>query len=62
MKNDLQDSFLEAGNGFGKTYEFKNFPLRIDYIFADKDMKIINHKNYKEKFSDHYPVSATIEL
>jgi len=62
IKNDLQDSFLEAGNGFGKTYEFKKFPLRIDYIFADKDMNIINHKNYTEKFSDHYPVSATIEF
>jgi endonuclease/exonuclease/phosphatase family metal-dependent hydrolase len=62
IKNDLQDSFLEAGKGFGKTYEFKKFPLRIDYIFADKSMKFTNHKNLKQKFSDHYPISAIIEL
>ncbi len=62
IKNDLQDSFLKVGKGFGKTYEFKKFPLRIDYIFADKSMKFISHKNLKEKFSDHYPISATLEL
>jgi len=62
IKNDLQDSFLEAGKGFGKTYEFKKIPLRIDYIFADKDIKITNHKNFTEKYSDHYPISATLEL
>ncbi len=62
IKNDLQDSFLEAGKGFGKTYEFKKFPLRIDYIFVDKNIKITNHKNFKQKYSDHYPISATLEL
>ena len=35
-KNDLQDTFLEAGQGFGKTYDLKGFPLRIDYILVDK--------------------------
>ncbi len=62
IKNSLQDSFLEAGKGFGKTYEFKKFPLRIDYIFVDKSIKITNHKNFKQKYSDHYPISATLEL
>lgn len=62
IKNDLQDSFLEAGNGFGKTYEFKKFPFRIDYIFSDKSMEFTNHKNYEKKYSDHYPISATIEI
>jgi len=62
LKSDLQDSFLEAGKGFGKTYEFKKFPLRIDFIFADKRMKFINHRTYNKKYSDHYPISAILEL
>jgi len=33
IKSDLQDTFLKSGKGFGKTYEFLKFPLRIDYIF-----------------------------
>ena len=62
IKNEFQDTFSEAGKGFGKTYEFKRFPLRIDYIFVDEDIKVIDHKNLKQKFSDHYPVLATLEL
>ena len=62
LKNDLQDSFLETGNGFGKTYNFKGFPLRIDFIFADNDINIISHKNFKDKYSDHYPIMATVSF
>ena len=62
IKNEFQDTFSESGKGFGKTYEFKKFPLRIDYIFVDEGIKVIDHKNLKQKFSDHYPVLATLEL
>ncbi len=61
-KNDLQDTFSEAGEGFGTTYKFKGFPLRIDYIFVDQKIKINTHKNYEVKYSDHYPISTTIEF
>ncbi|MET2985435.1 endonuclease/exonuclease/phosphatase family protein [Aureibaculum conchae] len=62
VKNELQDSFLEAGTGFGTTYKFKRFPLRIDYIFADKNFKITSHKNYDVELSDHFPIKATLKL
>jgi len=62
IKNELQDTFLKAGNGFGKTYEFKKFPLRIDYIFVDEKIRVIDHKNLKQQFSDHYPIVATLEI
>ena len=62
IKNELKDTFLEAGKGFGKTYQFKKFPLRIDYIFVDENIKVIDHKNLKQKFSDHYPIIATLNL
>lgn len=62
VKNGYQDSFIAAGEGFGTTYNFKGFPLRIDYIFADSHFKINAHKNYDVKLSDHYPVKATLEF
>ena len=36
----LNDTFDEAGNGFGKTYDFKFFPVRIDFIFADDSFEV----------------------
>ena len=61
-KNDLKDTFLETGEGFGKTYNFKGFPLRIDYIFVDKGIKVQQHKNYTVKYSDHFPIMATVSF
>lgn len=62
LKADFKDSFLEAGKGFGRTFSLKGLPMRIDFIFADKILKINQHKNYSEKYSDHYPIMATIGL
>ncbi|MDO4728538.1 MAG: endonuclease/exonuclease/phosphatase family protein [Bacteroidota bacterium] len=63
VKNELNDAFLEKGFGFGKTYYFKYFPFRIDYIFTDKRFKISNFKTYNNiKHSDHYPIKAVFTL
>lgn len=62
IKNDLKDTFLETGNGFGKTYSFNGFPLRIDYIFVDKRITVNRHKNYSVKYSDHFPIMATVSF
>lgn len=62
LRNDLKDSFLEAGKRSGKTYELKNLPLRIDYILTDKSIKVLNHKTYKVEFSDHFPIMASLEI
>ena len=40
IKGNLNDTFKEAGNGFGRTYDFKFFPVRIDFIFADKGFSV----------------------
>lgn len=60
--DDLKDTFEEAGNGFGRTYDFKFFPMRIDFILADKDFKVNGFKTFDEKLSDHYPIKATLKL
>ncbi|MEN3322893.1 endonuclease/exonuclease/phosphatase family protein [Mariniflexile soesokkakense] len=62
IKGDLNDTFKEAGNGFGRTYEFKFFPVRIDYIFSDKAFSVNGFKSYNQHYSDHYPLMATLSL
>lgn len=62
VKGELNDTFLEKGSGFGRTYDLWKIPLRIDYILTDPDFKIVSHKNFDEKLSDHYPVMATLRL
>lgn len=60
--DDLIDTFEKAGNGFGKTYDFKFFPLRIDFILADKDFTVNGFKTFDVLLSDHYPIKATLKL
>lgn len=54
------DSFLEAGRGFGVTYLGPIPLLRIDVIFTDPIFKTINHQLIGEPFSDHKPVVAWV--
>lgn len=62
IKGDLNDAFKEAGNGFGRTYDFKFFPVRIDFIFTDEVFNINGFKAYNEHYSDHFPISTTLNL
>lgn len=56
----LEDAFMNAGSGFGKTYARGPIPFRIDYIFHSEDFKTYSFKVAKEKLSDHFPVIAEI--
>lgn len=63
IKGDLNDAFVEAGSGFGKTYDFKYYPARIDYIFADKKFRVKNFETFEEIIdSDHFPIMATFSV
>lgn len=62
IKGGLNDTFKEAGGGFGRTYDFKFFPIRIDFIFSDESFAVNGFKTYDERFSDHYPVMTTLSL
>lgn len=61
MKSDIyNDSFEQCGSGFGKTYHYKFFPFRIDYILVDKAYTITSHNTFSDiVFSDHYPILTT---
>lgn len=60
--DDLVDTFQEKGAGYGRTYNFEYYPVRIDFILSDTDFEIVSHKNYNEKLSDHFPVMASLRL
>ncbi|MFM9826586.1 endonuclease/exonuclease/phosphatase family protein [Flavobacterium sp.] len=63
IKGKLKDAFEEAGKGFGATYKFKYYPARIDYIFADENMKVKKFESFPEfENSDHYPIMAKLSM
>jgi len=59
---EKKDAFVEAGNGFGHTYFFGFFPLRIDYILVDKSLKVLSFSTFEENLSDHKPIMAKIDF
>ncbi|WP_299336809.1 endonuclease/exonuclease/phosphatase family protein [uncultured Psychroserpens sp.] len=62
IKGDLKDAFVQAGNGFGRTYDFKFFPVRIDFILVDEGFEINAFKTFDVKYSDHYPILSKVKL
>lgn len=62
IRNDMKDAFVEAGNGFGKTY-FGKFPsFRIDYILHSNQFEASDFETIQEEFSDHYPIVTYLQL
>ena len=62
MMRDRQDTFVQAGDGFGATYARLWPLLRIDYILCPKSMTVLSHETPHVGFSDHYPVITQIAL
>ena len=62
VKDDLKDTYTEAGKGFGKTYSFNKYPLRIDFIFVDNKFSVNQHENFEIQYSDHEPIIAEISF
>ncbi len=63
IKGDLKDAFVEAGSGFGKSYNYKYYPARIDYFFVENDFEVKQYQSFDQFFhSDHFPLSIRLEL
>lgn len=60
ISKGLKNTFKEKGKGFGITYggDFPNF--QIDYILCSPRFEVQKYKVIKRKYSDHYPVVATL--
>jgi endonuclease/exonuclease/phosphatase family metal-dependent hydrolase len=62
MNAKFTDSFTEAGNGIGATYN-GNLPLlRIDYIFHSSHFKCKRFKVHSISVTDHFPLVADLHL
>jgi endonuclease/exonuclease/phosphatase family metal-dependent hydrolase len=62
IKSDMKDAFVIAGNGFGRTLDFSYFPMRIDFILADKTFTVHTFKTFSEHYSDHYAIKSVISV
>ena len=63
IKGSMQDTFETSGSGFGKTYNFKYYPARIDYIFADKAIQVKSFETLNDFYnSDHFPLISRFEI
>ncbi len=57
---NYQDAFREAGSGFSQTFNINYFPLRIDFLFIDRNIKVNSYEAFRIKYSDHFPVMTSI--
>ena len=57
-----QDTFREAGRGFGATYRILWPLLRIDYVFVPENADVLEHRTLRRDYSDHYPVITEINM
>ncbi len=60
IKGEMQDAFLKKGFGIGRTFTALSPTLRIDYIFADRELEILQFKRIARRYSDHYMIVADI--
>ncbi|MBX3101203.1 MAG: endonuclease/exonuclease/phosphatase family protein [Bacteroidetes bacterium] len=49
----LKDTFEERGRGMGKTYGTGLMAMRIDYVFASRQLKVLEHTPLCTNLSDH---------
>lgn len=56
------DAYKAKGNGFGRTFDFDYFPVRIDYILPDESFEVLYFETGKVRYSDHFPVWAVLKL
>jgi endonuclease/exonuclease/phosphatase family metal-dependent hydrolase len=61
LKGSKNDAFIEAGKGFGKSYDHI-FPARIDFILVDENIPVNNFKTFDIKYSDHFPILARLKF
>ena len=63
LKSEMLDAFEVAGTGFGRTFKFKYFPFRIDFILADPRIKVGKFSSFNElPYSDHFPIMSEFTI
>jgi endonuclease/exonuclease/phosphatase family metal-dependent hydrolase len=62
VRGDRNDAFIKKGFGIGRSFYSLSPTLRIDYILANKKLKVLQFKKTKLPYSDHYPLVADFAL
>ena len=69
IRGDRKDAFLEKGSGLGKTFvsgrsRFLTWlpTLRIDYIFIDPGIEVVQFRPVTRQLSDHLGLITDVEL
>ena len=63
IKGDMKDAFEQAGTGFGKSYNYKYYPARIDYVFVEENIEVKEFKSIETfKQSDHFPQITRLKI
>jgi endonuclease/exonuclease/phosphatase family metal-dependent hydrolase len=58
IKGNRQDAFVKKGFGLGRTFVFISPTLRIDYMLANENFKVLQYKKTRLPYSDHFPLVA----
>lgn len=63
ISNGLQDAFVKAGKGSGTSFHDFKVPLRIDYVFASKELQPTSYTiDRSVHISDHFPVIVEFKI
>ncbi len=62
ITSGFADAYKEEGKGFGKTFDFNYFPLRIDFMFVSEEVEVKSFETFEVKYSDHFPIKTTVNL
>lgn len=61
IRGNMKDAFVERGFGLGWTFSESILKFRIDHIFYDDAIELIDFKlDNKVRYSDHYPLYCKI--
>ena len=58
----MHNAFVKKGTGLGRTFSGISPVLRIDNIFVDKKMDVLQFQLIKKKLSDHFPIIADVQM
>ena len=63
LSENLYDTFVESGNGYGYTFRPMRGMLRIDYILRSEGLESLGYAaDESATFSDHLPVYARLKV
>jgi endonuclease/exonuclease/phosphatase family metal-dependent hydrolase len=62
ISRGLDDSFREAGSGYGHTYRGFFDLLRIDYLLHSRSMECVEYAGPEFDISDHNPVAVKLRI